>query len=496
MWLLFVVVMAATGSCNSKSEGDEIAVTSATVAIKEFKLKANSLLLTSLDSVFFSLDLDNGVIFNADSLPKGTDVSRLVVDITFMNTMTAANLNFRKDNVKDTTVNYLTNPGDSIDFTYPVTLNVTAADGTSTYEYLLKVNVHKVEPDSLIWDRLATSALPSSKSDPKTQKTIATTGGVYTLIEESDGSFSMARAEDMASLPDATAESFNPGFVPEIESFCEAAGNFYMLSSDGTLYESQNAEDWDATSEKWISIIGTYADHILGLKENDGEMYYCHYPEDNVIADGMSAEDFPIAGRSELGIIETGWSPLPIGIFNGGTDRNGNISGATWAFDGKSWTIISEKPAPALTGSTLIRYVTFRNSGSLRKKTELDVWLLMGGKDSEDNYNTDLYLTLDNGVTWTKASAFMQLPQAFPRLEGADAIVEYSELSASLAANWSRRDIKDPGRWMKISYNIDGNDIYWECPYIYIIGGTTPEGTLSDILWRMVLARLEFTPIF
>ena len=89
--LLALLVVTAV-SCNSKEKDDEseIVVTPAIVAIKNFKLNANDSVLAKLDSVFFSIDLNTGVIFNADSLPKGTNVSKLVATITFANTMSKA----------------------------------------------------------------------------------------------------------------------------------------------------------------------------------------------------------------------------------------------------------------------------------------------------------------------------------------------------------------------------------------------------------------------
>ena len=48
------------------------------VAVTRFYLKADSKVMNNLDSVFFSIDLENGVIFNADSLPKGTKISTLI----------------------------------------------------------------------------------------------------------------------------------------------------------------------------------------------------------------------------------------------------------------------------------------------------------------------------------------------------------------------------------------------------------------------------------
>ncbi|MDE7409414.1 MAG: hypothetical protein K2N09_05265, partial [Muribaculaceae bacterium] len=54
------------------------------VAVTKFSLKSKKGSNVKLDSVFFSIDLNRGVIFNADSLPVGTDVTKLVPVIGYV----------------------------------------------------------------------------------------------------------------------------------------------------------------------------------------------------------------------------------------------------------------------------------------------------------------------------------------------------------------------------------------------------------------------------
>ena len=79
-----MIALFAMVSCNSSdTEEYEEYVLPSDVAITSFTISANDDLLENLDSVYFTIDLENRRIFNADSLPKGTDVSRLVVTITY-----------------------------------------------------------------------------------------------------------------------------------------------------------------------------------------------------------------------------------------------------------------------------------------------------------------------------------------------------------------------------------------------------------------------------
>ena len=72
--------------------------------------------LSGLDSVFFSIDLEKGRIFNATPLPYGTATNKLVVDIKLVEAVSAVKLTATRAGLPDTTYNYGTNPTDSMDF--------------------------------------------------------------------------------------------------------------------------------------------------------------------------------------------------------------------------------------------------------------------------------------------------------------------------------------------------------------------------------------------
>ena len=85
----------------------------------------------------------------------------------------------------------------------------------------------------------------------------------------------------------------------------------------------------------------------------------------------------------------------------------------------------------------------------------------------------------------------MQLPEDIPSLSGADIIVSFHDLTADISDAWKISDSTKSTR----GYVIDGYDITWQCPYLYIIGGVLPDNALSSQIWRGVLARLTFTPL-
>lgn len=481
-------------SCNSKSteEGSEIVVTPSIVAIKQFSFKSNDSILDNLDSVFFSIDLKTGVIFNAIYLPVGTDVSRIVPNITFANNMSKAQFSFLKDNKEVVSSDYLTNPGDSIDFTHPVTLDVTAADGLSSFTYQIRVNIFQQDPDSIIWTRMQMASLPSRLPDPKAQKTIVQNEWTYCMVEESDGSFTLSKSNDLNQANWQTVSISLP-FTPDVETFSASGDAFYILSVDGDLYSSDDAESWDSTGENWVNILGGYQNTVLGVKLMDNQLVHAQYPLSDTYLESSVEESFPINLTSTMGEIETRWASKPMMIMAGGLTQNGTLSDAIWGFDGENWAIINQSYLPALASPMLVRYVAYRATNAAFKKREFDVWLLFGGYTEDGEMNREVYMSYDNGVNWMLAPEPMQLSDKVPYLSGAQALTEGSPLSADMAEAWTPLPVTKS----RASYTIEGTEITWICPYIYIFGGylSSQGNVLNTNIYRGVLERLTMMPV-
>ena len=86
--------LPALVSCNKDKDDDDTTYSYSdseqTTLIKGFALQADAEVLASLDSVHFTIDYDNGLIYNADSLPVGTDITALKVTVDFLNTVSSA----------------------------------------------------------------------------------------------------------------------------------------------------------------------------------------------------------------------------------------------------------------------------------------------------------------------------------------------------------------------------------------------------------------------
>ena len=105
-------------------------------------------------SYAFHIDQVNHCIYNTDSLPVGTDVSRVVVSLTTRNNGVAL---IRTLEDEDSVVYYVST--DSIDFTTPRKFVVVASDGSSYSDYIVNVNVHQ-EKETFNWEQMPEGSFP------------------------------------------------------------------------------------------------------------------------------------------------------------------------------------------------------------------------------------------------------------------------------------------------------------------------------------------------
>lgn len=490
-----LVLMAGVSSCNKKTETEEgVYMPASSVAVTGFSLKSKTGSKVRLDSVFFSIDLNEGVIFNADSLPVGTDVTKLVPVIKYASSVSAVTLTQSGGKTTEE-IDYKSNPNDSVDFSGKVVLKITAEDKTTTRSYNIKVNVHKVEPDSLVWDRLAVTPMPSRLGSPKNQKTVKYKDTSYSLIEESDGSYTLAVATDLlAGEWDKRIPSFD--FAPNVRTLNSSSDKLYILDTAGVLHTSSDGMSWENTGNTWVNIIGSYDDKMLGIRRDGGKLMHTMWPADAAHPEMEIREDFPIEGYSDFVQYSNRWTTLPIGFMCGGRCEDGTVTDKTWGYDGDNWAVLSEGMMPKLEGATIVPYFVYRKTSSSLVQKDFSVWMLIGGMVDEGYYNFQIYLSYDNGVNWYAADDQMDFPDYFPGLMNLDGIdVEWPK-QASLKGNWSDVTRSNLPGMARVKYSVDDYEVYWDCPYIYLFGGIEESGSLNDEIWRGVLNRLTFVPQF
>lgn len=483
-------------SCSS-DKNEEPYDLSASVAVTGFSIKENDNLLTNIDSVHFTIDLIGRRIYNADSLPKGTDVSKLVLNIEFP-TISSAKLHITGGKIhNDTIIDYATSPNDSVDCTGNLTLTVVAMDTKYSADYKVCVNVHQMNPDSLYWNLVSRRDLPSFSS-PDDQKTVSYKGKVYSLIHDDKGYMISSIANPSVGAWDR--QSITLSFTPRIETFSSTSDCLYVLSNDNKLFASSDGFSWSDTGTSFYWLYGGYGNQVIGSIKVDGQYIIEQYPSCNMIAQ-LAPDGFPVEATSQMVEISSKWNLAPQMLLTGGIDASGNMVGAVWCFDGSSWAkLTSDKALPQVKSPTLLPYF-YTIVDSKWNETKYPVLLSFGGIDAKNEAVDSVYISYDNGLNWRMAGSVLQLPEYIPAASDMQAFVIESTMTASRSGyndSWTPYPSRRLPAWWVVDdgFASRAGSVSWQCPYIYLFGGKTPYGVLHNNVWRGVLNRLSFRPVF
>lgn len=463
--LALLMSMFVVGCSDDDDQSLELDGSRDAVMINSFSLAADKDVLVNLDSVFFSIDLDQAIVFNADSLPKGTKVDSLVTTMTF-STVKKAEIMMPGRKAADTVVNYLSDPNEPINFTRGfVKLHLESASGEVSRDYTIYVNVHRVDPDKMEWSKL-TQKLPTTLSAVGAQRTVECQGSILTFTTDGSGYCRATSADPTGSW---SYETVDLPQGAQLETLTAGGDDLYVATAEGQLYQSADmGATWTATGTQMNYIYGYVGGTVVGAASADGVYSCVTYPETTSTPLGS---DFPVEATAPAIVYTTEWSDQPMLITVGGLDAAGNAVSGAWAYDGGQWARLTAK-LPALEAPVVVPYYTFRTSDTW-EVTRRSVLLCYGGLLSTGEPNRKVYVSNDMGVNWAEGSEQMQLPAAYLPGGYAQAIVKDRVLGASRAV----APITE-----------------WNCPYIYMFGGKVGS-TVSTDVWRGVVNRLEFKPL-
>ncbi len=471
------VILALAGSvvglsaCNSsvEEEIESISKTSSSTLVKSFALRPNSKVMAHLDSVFFSIDQVRGEIFNADSLPWGTDVRKLVVNIDIPYAGSVELIMPKLSDGTDTIIDLMQTSGDSINFSHGrVWLRVGSENAEYERIYSVKVNVHQCHADSLQWST-EKRTLPGSLQAPLAQRAVELNGKYYSLMQNA----SEIQISTSAN-PDADSwETASVGTLPadtRVSSLTASADALYVMSESGSVYSSADGQAWQPVQSGWSHIYGAIGSELVGVQGSQ----WVTYPGG---LSGDIAPDMPVSGTSQMWSYTNEWALGPQAIFVGGRTASGELSGQTWGFDGQSWMRLSglngRKSLPEAEGYVLFPYFTFRTNEKTYFTNRQSAWFALGGLKADGTMQGDVYVSLDNGLNWLRGVQGVQLPgEIAPRYGASVLLVEKT---------FSSRAVKPITEW--------------DAPYVHLYGGYDGSGKLYDQTWIGIINRLTFKPL-
>lgn len=356
------------------------------------------------------IDQLNNRVYNADSLPKGTQQDKIVFSAFNTSGSVMAIRSLTSDN--DTTFVRT----DSTDFTSPRIITVYSSDNTMSRSYEVKVNVHQEEGDSMNWSKMAEGNATVAAWEKS--RTLAVGTALYFYGRRPDGRTELIRTSaDAPSLADAPVQvGASTGQELDIRSIHYFKGTFVSLASGEVVASADGAQTYAPTgaSLTFESIAAQSTDSLYAIA---GDALYasadarswtrCATDTENRLPTADAAGCIipsPIQDTYES-VVMTGTRAGESVVWKRDIDRGGEHSFA-WTFLPQTEEL-GEYACPALTHTSLLAY-----DGSS---------LLIGM--NADGTAADFYLSGDNGRTWKTGEI------KAPSLSGATA------LSAAVDAN-------------------------------------------------------------
>lgn len=210
-----------------------------------------------------TIDQVNNRIYNQDSLPVGTDASKVV--FTTLNssyTTTIKGLTSQADSVFLTT--------DSTDFRQPRILTAHSQDGTARRDYTVEIRVHREEADSFVWRQMATgTSLPIAAYTKS--RALSTDDRLYVFGQKADGTTEAVITS--TATPDftrATTQQTTQGANIDVRSVQAFKGAFYALSSGRLVVTTSPETAWieAAGAPDFDALAGVYGDSLFALSGN------------------------------------------------------------------------------------------------------------------------------------------------------------------------------------------------------------------------------------
>lgn len=406
------IVLFVAGCCvlllSSCLNSDENTITeiAPNCQISSFTLATDSVKM--LEKVKFSIDQLNGRIFNADSLPYGTEIEKVVCTLKYMNSYAIGGIQVQQEAISDTLAWW--NGTDSLDFSKPVKFKIYAYDAVTTKEYYAQVNIHQVVPDSMAWSLYADGVWNEALREQKVL--VYTTSGqqayYYMYAEPAAGKgYKLYRSpvNDVRAWTELSLTGL-PDEQVRISQLTAYDDRFYVPTTDGKLYDSADGQAWsrieEAPAVKYL--LGNVAASekqpavLCGISEGADGLRFAAMGEDQKWTSGDAVPaGFPLTGfgASEYSVMYHAYLMVVAG-----RDKDNRLVNSSWGtMNGTNWALLSD-----------VEQQPFDNREGVMVTPYDDRLFLIGGLDASGKALKDIYTSTDYGVTWVLSDSLVVMP--------------------------------------------------------------------------------------
>lgn len=213
----------------------------------------------------FYIDQIKREIYNVDSLPVGTDNSRVICNITSKNSGVIVIKDIDSD-----TLRYHTGT-DSIDFSEPREISVYDMAGTGKRTYKVSVNVHREYGDSVTWSHVATEPQFAGTT---AMKAVENNGSIFVFGTDGVSTHIYSSSASDGSRWKPVTPNFNmPIPADAYDNIAVKDGSIYLLFNN-MLMKSADASNWETVyaGSAIARLIGAGSRKLYALDGNGGIM--------------------------------------------------------------------------------------------------------------------------------------------------------------------------------------------------------------------------------
>ena len=375
----------------------------------------------------FYIDQINHVIYNPDSLPYGSDPSKVLCNITSKNSSAIV---FKQ--IDSEQLAYFVST-DTMDFSVPRILSAIAPNGNNKIDYTVTVNVHKEKTDTFVWSR-------QDKETPFAGARALrafSCGGAMHVFANLNGMrgtyFSCGENEGAEWVENAWTESAAlPANI--CDNVVVMRGDLYLYANGG-IYRSQDGNSWVRTANASLQRLVAAGSKMLFALDASGALV-------SSTDEGISWSREELDSSAELLPTRDINYCLLESAFDDETENvvllgNREIEGYPADTRAQVWNKMIDLTTRSLNDAWMYVNVNDLNTYGLPRLSPLaalsyDGGILVIGGGGIGECDTPgyqrFYYSTDGGIFWRKKNG-MILPEGF---EGADAVTMASDTQGRL----------------------------------------------------------------
>lgn len=345
----------------------------------------------------FVINQHEGLIYNPDSLPVGTDISKVVVSITA--DTYGIFIVAETDSIWEET--------DSLNFEKPVQFKVMAENGVFGRTYSAKINVHQQEPDTLMWQQMDANFSTAIEA----QKAVYANGSIYVFAEQ-DAQVAVTSTNDGKAWTEL--QSIDIPAKADYTSAMAWNNQLYILANN-ELYLSTNGVNWSKaeTTQTFSRLLANIdASSCQKLIGADTENRYIE-SKDGIQWDSYEVlpEEFPTGSLSFASYPLTTNDQLYRVVLIGENKNLADTTNVAWEqLDSEhEWIALS-------TDANGHECPNLKNPSMIRYNNQLYYFGGPGRYKGNNEAFNKFYISKDNGITWNSVKKDMGFPATFKDL--------------------------------------------------------------------------------